>query len=428
MEQLQRGDTGALVELMQLALARSGYLEQEPDGIFGPRTENALIRFQKNFGLRPDGILGEKSWQTLNRFIKGYFIKKIQKGESFWQIAANYGTTLSALLAANPDAAPNALQPGQQIVVPFRFAVTPTEIAYSHTLVSLVTEGLKARYPFMSLIAFGKSVMGKTLPLLTVGRGEKTLFICAGFHANEWLNIPVILTFAEEYLSAVVSGGTISGEDAGMLYQNTRLMIAPVINPDGLDLVTGALQKGEAFDTAVRIAQNYPAIPFPQGWKANIAGIDLILQFPANWEKAKDIKYAQGFVSPAPRDYVGDAPLTAPEAKALYELTIQQDFNMILSYHSQGNIIYWKYLDYLPPESLRIGELLSNASGYPLELTPEASSYAGYKDWFIGQYNRPGYTIETGSGTNPLPIGEFDAIYAANRPLMAAALRETASL
>ena len=50
-------------------------------------------------------------------------------------------------------------------------------------------------------------------------------------------------------------------------------------------------------------------------------------------------------------------------------------------------------------------------SGYRLENTPYNSSFAGYKDWFIQNYNRPGFTIEAGLGVNPLPISGFDKIY-----------------
>jgi g-D-glutamyl-meso-diaminopimelate peptidase len=49
---------------------------------------------------------------------------------------------------------------------------------------------------------------------------------------------------------------------------------------------------------------------------------------------------------------------------------------------------------------------------------PYASGFAGYKDWFIQEYNRPGYTIEAGRGENPLPIEQFGQIYAENRGIL----------
>ena len=140
-------------------------------------------------------------------------------------------------------------------------------------------------------------------------------------------------------------------------------------------------------------------------------GVDLNLQFPALWEKAKEIKYTQGFNKPAPRDFVGFGPLTEPESLAIYNFTLSHNFSLILSYHSQGKVIYWQFQDYNPPRSLEIGEKLSQASGYSLEETPFNSSFAGYKDWFIQNYNNPGYTIEVGIGENPLPISQFDEIY-----------------
>ncbi|MBR1810671.1 MAG: peptidoglycan-binding protein [Clostridia bacterium] len=425
---LRINDRGALVQILQLGLIRSGYLSGSPDGIFGPDTQSALRLFQRNFGLPQTGELDAATWAQLQRFIKGYFTKTVARGDTFWGLAAQYGTSVVAIRAANPGADPNRLQIGQRITVPFGFPVVPGNIAYSYELVALLLDGLKARYPFIGTQVIGQSVMDRDLTAIRIGTGENTLFVNASFHANEWINTPVTLTFAENYLSAYVRGGTIGGADARALFERVTLILVPLVNPDGVDLVTGAITSGFFYGNAVAIAENYPAIPFPSGWKANIEGVDLNLQFPANWERAREIKFAQGFTSPAPRDFVGEAPLTAPEAAAIADFTDRNDFDMIIAYHTQGNIIYWKYLDYLPPESRRIGESLSRASGYTLELTPAASAYAGYKDWFIQENNRPGYTVETGRGSNPLPIAQFSTIYAANEPLLVTALQETAAL
>ena len=98
--------------------------------------------------------------------------------------------------------------------------------------------------------------------------------------------------------------------------------------------------------------------------------MDLNLQFPANWEEAKRIKYAQGFNKPAPRDYVGEGPLTEPEALALYNFTLAHNPKLTISYHTQGEVIFWQYLDYKPTNALEIATKFSELSGYNIEEVP----------------------------------------------------------
>ena len=138
------------------------------------------------------------------------------------------------------------------------------------------------------------------------------------------------------------------------------------------------------------------------------------MQFPANWEEAKKIKFAQGFNKPSPRDYVGEGPLTEPESLALYNFTLTHNPNLTISYHTQGEVIFWQYLNYNPANALEIAKKFSQLSGYKVEEVPYNASFAGYKDWFIQDFNKPGYTIEAGIGQNPLPISQFDQIYKDN--------------
>mgnify|MGYP004548025827 FL=1 len=61
-----------------------------------------------------------------------------------------------------------------------------------------------------------------------------------------------------------------------------------------------------------------------------------------------------------------------------------------------------------------IADAFAAVSGYAVEDTPYASGFAGYKDWYIAAFDRPGYTIEAGKGVNPLPLAQFNDIYNAN--------------
>lgn len=420
MKALYPGDEGVLVQYVQLALKRAGY-PLETDGIFGGMTCAALRAFSGNEGTCE---VTETQWRRLLPYLKGYTVHEVQAGDTFWKLASEYRSAIWRLMVANPTVNPLNLQVGAMIAVPFDFALVPEDVAYTSYLTEYILEGLLVRYPFLKLRQIGTSVMGRDLSVLTIGEGKRQVFYNAAFHANEWITTPVLLKFAEEYAASYATGQNLYGVRPSWLYYGFTLSLMPLVNPDGVDLVNGLLEDEEYYERARRIAESYPQIPFPSGWKANIEGVDLNLQFPAGWENAKEIKYAQGFTSPAPRDYVGAAPLTAPESLAVYEYTKQNDFQLILAYHTQGEVIYWKYLDYEPEGSYRIAQYLGDVSGYAVEVTPGASGYAGYKDWFIQDYNRPGYTVEVGRGVNPLPIEQFPQIYQANEGILTGAMTQ----
>ena len=291
-------------------------------------------------------------------------------------------------------------------------AIVQTNINYTHeTMMSNLYE-LNNTYPFIQIQNAGYSVLGKSIPVIKLGRGRKQVFYSASIHAQEWITSVLLMKFIEDYCLAYINNASLYGVRIRELFRQTSIYIMPMVNPDGVDLVTDFCPiNSPIYRSFQSIAQNFPSIPFPDGWKANFNGVDLNLQFPAGWNNAKEIKYAQGFNKPSPRDFVGYGPLTEPEALAIYNFTLSYNFKLVIAFHTQGQEIYWQFQNFNPPRSEYIGNRFAEASGYLLAETPYNSSFAGYKDWFIQEYNRPGYTIEAGIGENPLPISQFDEIY-----------------
>jgi len=293
--------------------------------------------------------------------------------------------------------------------------IMKTDVPMTPALCEKTILEITSRYPFCRSELLGETAFGNPLRTLVIGNGPRKVIYSAAHHANEWITTPVLLKFVEEFAEALEAKGQIGGVDANALAEIATIYTVPMVNPDGVGLVTGELQPGGLpYETAAAISPSFPEIPFPEGWKANLLGVDLNLQYPAGWLRAREIKFMQGFDRPAPRDYVGRAPLNQIESRLLAGFTEAVDPDLVLAYHSQGEVIYWQFEDYYVPGAQELGERFAQISGYALEDTPYASAFAGYKDWFIQNFRRPGYTIEVGTGENPLPLSQFDEIYERN--------------
>ena len=298
-------------------------------------------------------------------------------------------------------------------------AIVRTDVPTTAKLCDDTILALTQRYPncfseFLTISAYGRPIRS-----INLGAGLRKVLFTAAHHANEWITAPVLLKFVEDLAQAAEAGETLGGVDAKTLLEQVTIYTVPMVDPDGVALVTGEVSpESDEYAAAREISESFPQIPFPDGWKANLKGVDLNLNYPAQWLRAREIKFMQGFDRPAPRDYVGRAPLDQPETRALASYTEYIDPQLVLAYHSPGQVIYWKFDDIFVPGAEELGQRLASASGYSLEDTPYNSAFAGYKDWFIQNFRRPGYTVEVGMGENPLPLDQFDTIYRENLPLL----------
>ncbi len=265
--------------------------------------------------------------------------------------------------------------------------------------------------PFLQLSYIGESVMGKPIPAIQIGTGDVRIHYNAAFHANEWITSLIALVFLEEYGNAIRTDSFILDRRAIDLFRRTTLYMVPMVNPDGVDLVQYGVNESHPFYELL-MQWNESSCDYSQ-WKSNIRGVDLNDQFPAHWEIETLRRNPTG---PGPRDYPGEAPLSEPEAVALADFTKHNNFHLVIALHTQGREIYWNYRDYEPIRACWIAEQLAAVSGYKaVKLT---DSDAGYKDWFIQEFRRPGFTVEVGFGSNPLPIGQFYDIYEEARTIL----------
>lgn len=300
-------------------------------------------------------------------------------------------------------------------------AIVPTDRPMTSELYLQTVTQLAEAYPFLRAEKLADTAFGRPIWALTLGTGPRKVIHAGAWHANEWLTATLLLKFAEDYAAAIESDTMIGDTLARQLSMEATMYIVPMVNPDGVDLVTGVLQPNDPqYEQALGFARNYPNIPFPEGWKANLNGVDLNLQFPAGWLQAREIKFMQGYTSPAPRDFVGRAPLSQAESRTMYDYTWRTDPDRVLAWHSQGEVIYYKFGGIEIPEAEALARRFSQVSGYALEDVPYSSSFAGYKDWFIQEFRRPGFTIEVGRGTNPLPLSQFDEIYRSSLGILTA--------
>lgn len=113
------GDRGAVVVLLQDALHRLGLLTEEPDGRFGPVTEQAVEAFQRRSGLQVDGVVGPATWERLRQAgAQASQVHVVRPGQTLSAIAKAYGTNLRDLAAANGLQDPNRIRAGTRLIIP----------------------------------------------------------------------------------------------------------------------------------------------------------------------------------------------------------------------------------------------------------------------------------------------------------------------
>ena len=142
----------------------------------------------------------------------------------------------------------------------------------------------------------GKSVFGRSIYAVRLGEGTPVGIAQYAIHGREWITAKLAL---EQFRF---------GPGAGSVW------IVPLMNPDGALLSQCGLSSvadGAARERLLRIngGEDFSL------WKANGAGVDLNVNFDADWGEGK-----RNVRAAASENYIGPAPFSEPETRALKAL------------------------------------------------------------------------------------------------------------
>ena len=274
----------------------------------------------------------------------------------------------------------------------------------------------------------GQTVDGNKLYDLRVGNpaAERHLLVFGGIHAREYITAQLVMRQLVQLLSDQSTNGSYENMAVRELLSNTEIHFIPMANPDGIGISQLGLEglRTEAVRETVRqiASKDGKALTesYLRQWKSNANGVDLNRNFDALWESYND------HLGHASADhYKGTAPECELESKALADLTRQFQFDATLSYHTQGEVIYWNFGQEgeLKDMSLLLANRVSELTGYRLDGNFQALDTAGYKDWAISKMGIPSLTIEAGHGGNPVDPAQMDAIWRENRDVVPMTLK-----
>ncbi len=226
----------------------------------------------------------------------------------------------------------------------------------------------------------GHSCEGRNLYAFLIGDRPVGISQYA-IHAREWITAYLALAHIRR---GVGKGG---------------VWVLPLMNPDGAALCTQGISSVKALWRRELLLRVNGGEDFSL-WKANAEAVDLNVNFDARWGTGK-----YNLTRPAPANYIGAKPFSAPESLALKDFTYAVRPEFTVSWHTKGEEIYWRFHQPLfrALRDKKHAARLSESTGYPLKEAPRSAG--GYKDWCVEKLKIPAMTVETGDDALSHPLG-----------------------
>ncbi|WP_416147711.1 peptidoglycan-binding protein [Salipaludibacillus sp. HK11] len=416
-------------------LNRIGFGNILVSDLYGSFTEKKVIDFQKHYGLVENGIADEPTWEKINEIYNSPY----QLGKTHSNIpgfkrtlnAIGYGSisvtnyfgsfTESKVIEFQKDhnipASGIIEKETRQLLDRYERYQIPRNSplivngrsTYSYNQMLTDIDKLLKQYSGLTeKKVIGKSVDGRDIVAVKVGKGSREVFFNGSHHAREHMTTNLMMKMMDEYAHHYSAHTNMGNYNVRWVLNDVSIWFVPMVNPDGVMLV----QEGasSANNPSAAIALNNGSTNF-RHWKANVRGVDLNRQYPARWDTIVNTAS-----SPGSELYKGPNPLSEPETKAVYDFINDHNFRAVLSYHSSGEVLFTRYnVSY--PYSQSIANGVSSLTGYNVINLQASPGGGGLTDWVILNKRIPALTPEISPyvGNRPVPLSNWNNIWNQNR-------------
>ena len=270
-------------------------------------------------------------------------------------------------------------------------------------------------------IKYGESTLGQPLYYYKLSKRvdyrQKPIkvLVQAGIHAREYITTFLLFKLVEYYNILIFKELSLLSKERKSKYLNLNYELYFVINSnvDGFRLCTCGIDfiKDEKIKRKLLVI-NQENKDFSL-YKANINGVDLNVNFDANFgsgkKNIKSINY---------ENYVGPYPNSEIETQNLIKLTEKIKPDLTLSYHSKGEEIYYDFFQNEQDKQRdeEIAKIIEKTTKYKIKFMSNLSA-GGYKDWCIQKLKIPSFTIEVGNDnfSHPLGLDKLPLIFKQNK-------------
>lgn len=139
--------------------------------------------------------------------------------------------------------------------------------------INLITE----KYPFVSVTGLCDSILGRTIPIMSIGEGKINVFYIGGEIASDYLTPLLLLRFIRDISSLYSERASVFGFPIEYILKNYKFTVLPMLNPDGREYcIYGVDSANPIRDRLIAMNNGDPNF---KSWRGNARGVLLTTNY-----------------------------------------------------------------------------------------------------------------------------------------------------